>query len=151
MKKIIFVCLGNICRSPMAEMMMQNLIEQEGLSDQITVASRSTSTYEIGNPPHPGAIAELKDKKIPIIHHRAQQITRQDFDEADVIIGMDQQNIVNLQNMAPAADRNKIHLAYEALGQTKVIEDPWYDHKFDRTYQQLAEVLPAWLKILLNQ
>ncbi|WP_119318894.1 low molecular weight protein-tyrosine-phosphatase [Companilactobacillus formosensis] len=151
MKKIIFVCLGNICRSPMAEMMMNHLIEQKNLSDQITAVSRSTSTYEIGNPPHPGAIAELKDKKIPIINHRAQQITRQDFDEADVIIGMDQQNIVNLQKMAPLADKDKIRLAYEALGQTKVIEDPWYDHRFDRTYQQLAEVLPAWLKILMNQ
>jgi protein-tyrosine phosphatase len=64
---------------------------------------------------------------------------------------MDQQNIVNLQKMAPLADKDKIHLAYEALGQTKVIEDPWYDHRFDRTYQQLAEVLPAWLKILMNQ
>ena len=151
MKKIIFVCLGNICRSPMAEMMMKHLIEEKNLSDQITVASRSTSTYEIGNSPHPGAIAELKNKKIPIIDHHAQQITRQDFDEADVIIGMDQQNIVNLQKMAPLADKDKIHLAYEALGQTKVIEDPWYDHRFDRTYQQLAEVLPAWLKILMNQ
>ncbi|AKP04014.1 low molecular weight protein-tyrosine-phosphatase [Companilactobacillus pabuli] len=151
MKKIIFVCLGNICRSPMAEMMMKHLIEEKNLSDQITVASRSTSTYEIGNSPHPGAIAELKNKKIPIIDHHAQQITRQDFDEADVIIGMDQQNIVNLQNMAPSVDKDKIHLAYEALGQTKVIEDPWYDHKFGRTYKQLAEVLPVWLKTLLNQ
>jgi Protein-tyrosine-phosphatase len=62
MKKIIFVCLGNICRSPMAEMMMKHLIEEKNLSDQITVASRSTSTYEIGNSPHPGAIAELKIK-----------------------------------------------------------------------------------------
>ncbi|KRK97292.1 low molecular weight protein-tyrosine-phosphatase [Companilactobacillus futsaii] len=151
MKKVIFVCLGNICRSPMAEMMMRNFIEQKNLLDQISVSSRATSTYEIGNPPHPGAIAELKDKKIPIINHRAQQISRQDFDEADIIIGMDQQNIVDLKNMAPVADKDKIHLAYEVLGQTKIIEDPWYDHKFDRTYQQLAEVLPAWLKVLMDQ
>lgn len=151
MKKIIFVCLGNICRSPMAEMMMMNLIEQKGLSDEISVASRSTSTYEIGNPPHSGAIAELTENNIPIIKHRAQQITRHDFEEADLIIGMDQQNIVNLKKMAPITDKNKIHLAYEAIGQTKEVQDPWFDHQFDRTYRQLSELLPIWLKKLMNQ
>lgn len=151
MKRVIFVCLGNICRSPMAEMMMKNLISQKGLSDQIQVESRSTSTYEIGNTPHPGAIAELKRQNIPIIEHQAQQITTADFEAADLIIGMDRNNILDLKQMAPADAKEKIHLAFEALNQDAEVEDPWYDHKFDRTYQQLAKILPVWLDKIVKQ
>ena len=132
----------------MAEMMMKQLVDERGLDSAIKVESRATSTYEIGNAPHPGAIAELKKRNVPIIKHFAKQITTCDFDEADLIIGMDEQNITDLKQMAPIFDRDKIHLAYEALNSSAVIEDPWYDHKFDRTYRQLAEVLPIWLEEL---
>ncbi|WP_334332567.1 low molecular weight protein-tyrosine-phosphatase [Companilactobacillus sp. HBUAS59544] len=145
MKKIIFVCLGNICRSPMAEMMMRDLVAQRDLNQVIEVESRATSTYEIGNSPHPGAIAELRKENIPLVPHSAKQISQTDFDSAALIIGMDQQNISDLKAMAPEADRDKIHLAYEIMNKQKVIEDPWYDHKFDRTFHQLSEVLPLWL------
>lgn len=148
MKEIVFVCLGNICRSPMAEMMMKQLVDDQNLNSSIKVESRSTSTYEIGNAPHPGAIAELKKRNVPIIKHVAKQITAQDFDEADLIIGMDDQNIIDLKQMAPISDKDKIHMSYEALNSNAVIEDPWYDHKFNRTYHQLAEVLPIWLEEL---
>lgn len=148
MKEVIFVCLGNICRSPMAEMIMKELVSKQGLTDQIIVKSRATSTYEIGSGLHTGAIAELKKHNINIDDHQARQIGQQDFDEADLIIGMDHQNIVDLKRMAPEADVSKIHLAYESLDQDRVIEDPWYDHKFGRTYRQLNEVLPKWLEIL---
>lgn len=145
MKKIIFVCLGNICRSPMAEMMMRDLVTQRHLDQVIEVESRATSTYEIGNSPHPGAIAELKKENIPLVPHSAQQISQADFDSAYLIIGMDQQNISDLKAMSPEADGDKIHLAYEIMNKQKVIEDPWYDHKFARTFRQLSEVLPLWL------
>lgn len=148
MKTIIFVCLGNICRSPMAEMMMHELIIKAGLSDKIRVESRSTSTYEIGNAPHPGAIRELRKQNIPILPHQAQQISERDFDQADLVIGMDRQNVIDLKQMAPSADQEKIHLAYEALKKDADVQDPWYDHKFDRTYRQLQEVLPVWLQKL---
>lgn len=148
MKKIIFVCLGNICRSPMAEMIAHQLIAKEGLSDQIGVESRATSTYEIGNEPHPGAIAELKLRNVSIIQHQAKQITTLDFETADLIIGMDKQNIIDLRRMSPSGDQNKIHLAYESLNQDAEVQDPWYDHKFDRTYCQLAELIPAWVNKL---
>lgn len=150
MVKIIFVCLGNICRSPMAEMMFSNLVHQQGLDADFDISSMSTSTYEIGNPPHPGAIAELKKQHIPIIEHVGKQITTYDFENADVIIGMDDKNIENLKEMAPVGTEDKIHLAYDVMSVHKVIKDPWYDHRFDRTYQELSEVLPLWLKKLSN-
>lgn len=129
----------------MAEMMMRDLISKSRLNDDIIVESRATSNYEIGNPPHPGALSELKKHNILVHEHHSKQITRNDFDTADLIIGMDHQNIDDLKRNAPSADVNKIHLAFESVNKNKVIEDPWYDHKFDRTYRQLAEVLPKWL------
>lgn len=148
MKTVIFVCLGNICRSPMAEMMFKDLVQKVNLQDQFDISSMATSTYEIGNPPHPGAIAELVKEGVPVIDHVGAQISDDDFKRADVIIGMDEQNIIDLKRMAPVGTADKVKLAYDVLGVHKVIKDPWYDHKFDRTYNELSEVLPAWLKEL---
>jgi Protein-tyrosine-phosphatase len=148
MKKIIFVCLGNICRSPMAEMIMRQLVDQQGLTSEIEVQSRATSTYEIGNAPHPGAIAELKQQNVPLVDHQAKQITTNDFETADLIIGMDKQNIIDLKQMAPQSAQSKIHLAFSSVNKDAEVQDPWYDHKFNRTYRQLTELLPAWLEKL---
>lgn len=146
MKEIIFVCLGNICRSPMAEMMFDDLINKADLKSNINVESRSTSTYEIGNAPHSGAISELKRQNIPVIEHFAEQISDYDFRHADFIVGMDAQNIIDLKNMAPSGTEEKIFKAYDILDIDKEIEDPWFDHKFNRTFTQLEEVLPQWLE-----
>ncbi|WP_129044878.1 low molecular weight protein-tyrosine-phosphatase [Companilactobacillus metriopterae] len=143
MTKIIYVCLGNICRSPMAEMIMKEMVANRGLEDSFDISSRATSTYEIGNPPHEGAIAELKRQSISIISHKAKQITEQDIDSADLVIGMDYQNIEDLKEISSAGNIDKIKLAYNMIGEDKIIEDPWYDHKFDRTYNQLSEIIPA--------
>ena len=133
----------------MAEMMMKQLVAEAGLTDKVTVESRATSTYEIGNSPHPGAIRELQRQDVPVVEHFAKQITTTDFDNADLIVGMDRQNIIDLKELAPADDQNKIHLAYEVLNQDAEVQDPWYDHKFDRTYRQLLELLPLWLKEIM--
>lgn len=148
MKKIIFVCLGNICRSPMAEMIMRQLVDQQGLTSEIEVQSRATSTYEIGNAPHLGAIAELKRQNVPLVDHQAKQITTNDFETADLIIGMDKQNIIDLKQMAPQSAQSNIHLAFSSVNKDAEVQDPWYDHKFNRTYRQLTELLPAWLEKL---
>lgn len=148
MKKVIFVCLGNICRSPMAEMMFSDLVHRAGKDQFFQIASMATSNYEIGNAPHPGAIAELEKHQVPLIKHVGRQITADDIHDADVVIGMDEQNIVDLQNIAQKADQSKIKMAYDVLGVHQAIKDPWYDHRFDRTYAELSEVLPVWLKEL---
>ncbi|AKP66493.1 low molecular weight protein-tyrosine-phosphatase [Companilactobacillus ginsenosidimutans] len=148
MKKVIFVCLGNICRSPMAEMMFIDMVNKSGLNEQLDISSMATANYEIGNAPHPGAVAELRKQHIPIISHVAQQISSEDFETADAIIGMDDQNIVDLKKIAPSGTENKIHQAYDVMGIHKEIQDPWFDHKFDRTYTELSEVLPQWMKKL---
>lgn len=152
MRTVIFVCLGNICRSPMAEMMMAELIKEQGLENSVRVESRATSTYEIGNSPHPGAIKELRKNGIPILEHQAQQISTSDFEKADLIIGMDKQNVIDLKQMAPASEQAKIRMAYDVLNENQEVQDPWYDHKFDRTYRQLQKLLPVWLaKLTANE
>lgn len=153
MHNILFVCLGNICRSPMAAAIAQNEINQRHLTDQFTVRSVATSSEELGNPPHPGALAELHRHGLDASRHRSRPITSADFAWADLIITMDHQNVLNLQKMAPSpADRDKIHLCLDILPnrQGQAIDDPWYTHKFALTYAELALAIPAWLTAVHN-
>lgn len=144
---VLFVCLGNICRSPMAEAMFKQLVADEGLSAKIKVDSAGTSNEEEGNGPHPGADKTMRAHGLSTAGLISRPITRHDFEWADYIICMDNMNKYNLQRIAPATDRSKIHLAYEVIpGQEeKEIPDPWYTHRFEDTYASLAETLPRWL------
>jgi len=146
---ILFVCLGNICRSQMAETMFKQLIQHDDLQKQINVQSAGTSSYEEGNSPHPGAIAELAKHHLSMDGQISRPITQSDFEWADLIIGMDNQNILDLTKIAPKNAVSKIHLCLNILNNSnQEIADPWYDHRFDRTYNQLAESLPKWLEYI---
>lgn len=150
---VLFVCLGNICRSPMAEAMFRQLVDSAGLADQIHVDSAGTSDYEEGNGPHPGAIKIMRQHNLPTTGLISRPITKRDFDQADYIICMDDMNFADLRRMAPADDVNKVHLANEPVpGKAHTpIADPWYTHRFEDTYQSLATALPYWLAIMKKQ
>lgn len=147
MQNVLFVCLGNICRSPMAEAMFQQLINQANLQTNIQTESVATSNWEEGNPPHPGAQHILAEHGLSIANHRSRPITTADYEQADWIITMDRQNVANLRELLPTNQHHKIHLAYDIIPAEvgKEIPDPWYSHNFALTYRQLAEVLPLWL------
>lgn len=152
MQHVLFVCLGNICRSPMAEAIFNQLIADRQLTDQFAVASVATSPEEAGNHPHPGALKTMQAHGLDASQHRSRPITAEDFDWADIIITMDHSNVRNLQRLAPsAADRDKVKLCLDILPgrEGQAIDDPWYTHKFELTYQELAEALPAWLDTLI--
>lgn len=139
MIKILFVCHGNICRSTMAESVMSYMVAQHGLSSVIQVASAATSREEIGNPPHHGTVRKLRETGIPVIPHRAVQMTRKDYEIYDYIIGMDEWNIRNMQRITGGDPEGKYHKLLEFTGSGRDIADPWYTGNFDETYEDIVE------------
>lgn len=138
MKKIIFVCLGNICRSPMAEFVMKSI------TDLHHIESRATSSWEHGNPIYPGTQKIFKQHNIPYDQTKtSQQISQTDFEEFDVIIGMDSNNVRDLRKMAPAHAQDKIFQFAE-----KSVPDPWYTGDFQETYRLVKQGCQDWLEKL---
>lgn len=138
MKQIVFVCLGNICRSPMAEFVMKNL------TDQYRVESRATSNWELGNPIHQGTQKIFQKHQIPYdLTKTSLQIKDKDFYDFDLILGMDESNVADLKQMAPAGTEHKIHLFA-----SESVPDPWYTGDFDDTYRRVLAGCEAWLEQL---
>ncbi|KRK75903.1 protein-tyrosine-phosphatase [Levilactobacillus namurensis DSM 19117] len=137
----------------MAEAIAQKEIDQNGLQRQFAVQSVATSPEEEGNHPHPGALKTMRQHGLDASAHRSRPITPADFAWADTIITMDHANVANLQRLAPTpADAAKIKLCLDILPgrQGQAIDDPWYTHKFELTYQELAAAIPAWLQALAH-
>ena len=149
MIKILFICHGNICRSTMAQCMLQQKVKERAMPDRFIIDSRATSTEEIGNPPHPGAVRKLKEKGIPVIPHRASQITWQDYEDFDYIIGMDSWNIRNLHRMLHGDPDGKVYKMLTFAGSDRDIADPWYTHDFEATYRDLEEGCEAFLETVI--
>lgn len=132
-KRILFVCHGNICRSPMAEYVMKYLVEQAQLTDQYMIASAATSTEEIGNPVYPPARRKLAEHGISCNGHAARQMTRADYQRYDLLIGMDSANLRNMTRIAGGDPEGKIRpLLYD-----KDVADPWYTGNFEATWQDV--------------
>ncbi|MBP3452969.1 MAG: low molecular weight phosphotyrosine protein phosphatase [Clostridia bacterium] len=139
MKKILFICHGNICRSPMAEMIMKHLVRERGLEGQFSIASAATSTEEIGNPVYPPARAELARQGIPVEKRGARQLTRRDYADYDLLIGMDNANIRNMHRMLGGDPEGKIHRLMDFTDRPGEVSDPWYSDRFDIAYRDIRE------------
>lgn len=135
MIKILFVCYGNICRSPMAEFVMKNKVEAAGLADKIYVESAATSTDQIGEPVYPDTREILARHGIECVGKTARQMTRADYGKFDYLIGMDSQNIRNMHKIVGKDPENKIRLLLDFTDKPGDIDDPWYHRDFDATYE----------------
>ena len=140
MVRILFVCHGNICRSPMAECVMKDLVRQKGLTGEYEIASAATSREEIGNPVYPPARRKLAEHGISCAGHAARQMTRRDYDYFDLILGMDHANIRNIQRIAGGDPDRKISLLLDHAGrQGQEVADPWYTDDFDAAWNDILE------------
>lgn len=154
--RILFVCHGNICRSPMAEFIMKDLVKKAGLEDQFYIASAATSTEEIyngvGNPVYPPARAKLKSHGIDCSGKRAVQVTRKDYDKYDYIICMDHNNLRNLRRIFGQDKDGKISLLLDYAGRKgESIADPWYTEDFDTVYDDILEGCKGLLEHIMNE
>lgn len=147
MKRIMFVCLGNVCRSPMAEMVFRDLVQKAGLEDRFEIASAATSSWELGNPPHHGTQAELRKHGISCGKKRAVRLKASDYDHYDLFLGMDRENIRDMQRLFSGDPENKVHLLKEYIGGGEV-DDPWYTGDFHTTWLDVSASCEALLDSL---
>lgn len=150
MIKLLFICLGNICRSTMAESVMTYLVKQKNLEHLFYISSAATSREEIGNPPHYGTVNKLRQVGIPVIPHRAVQMTKQDYDQYDYLIGMDTANIRNMTRIAGGDPEGKIYKLLSFAGSGRDVADPWYTGDFDATYRDVTAGCEGLLNYLLE-
>ncbi|MDO4633882.1 MAG: low molecular weight protein-tyrosine-phosphatase [Eubacteriales bacterium] len=151
MIRVLFVCHGNICRSTLCESLFTHLVNERGLSDLFEIDSAATSTEEIGNSPHHGTVKKLRAMNVPLVPHRARQVTWKDYEHYDYIIGMDTWNIRNLNRMLKGDPQQKIYKLLTFAGSSRDIADPWYTGDFDATYEDSYEGCTALLEHLLEQ
>ena len=150
-KRIIFVCHGNICRSPMAEFIFKDKIRSRGLNEQFYVESAAVSTEEIGNSIYPPAKRCLNAHGIPFDTSKtARQITRADYDRFDLIICMDRMNLRWLKYIIPNDPAGKVRLMMSYAGQDRDVADPWYTGDFDSTYSDVTEGCQALLNTIIS-
>ena len=149
MIKILFVCHGNICRSTMSQFLFQDMVNRRGLQDEFYIDSAGTSREELGNGPHYGTVRKLREAGVPILDHRARQMTRQDYDRYDYLIGMDSANIRNINRIAGGDPQGKVYKLLEFAGDRGDIADPWYSGNFEDTYRDVKKGCEALLKKFL--
>ena len=148
MTKILFVCHGNICRSPMAEFIMKKLVKEAGLEKQFLIESAATSTEEIGNPVHYGTRQVLRKYNIDCSKKRAVQITKKDYAAYDLIIGMDSYNLRNMKRIFGEDKNNKLSLLLDYTDSPRDVADPWYTGDFGATESDVLAGCSGLLKTL---
>ena len=152
MKRILFICHGNICRSPMAEFVMKDLAQKAGLASQFHIESAATSREEIGNPVYPPARRKLAEHGISCEGHAARQLRNRDYEEYDLLIGMDKANLHNMFRICGGDFNDKMHLLMEYVGRPEQeVADPWYTDDFDTTWRDVLEGCQGLLDDLLEK
>ena len=139
MIRILFVCHGNICRSPMAEYVMKDLVKKAGVSDRFLIDSAATSREEIGNPVHPGTRQKLRQEGVACGDHRARRMEKADYDKYDYLIGMETWNIKNMLRITGGDPDKKISRLLDFSQHPRDIADPWYTGNFDETFEDVME------------
>ncbi len=148
MIKVLAICHGNICRSPMCEFILKDMVRKKGLEDEFYIESCATSTEEIGRSLHPGAKRKLDEMEIPNERRRARQLTRQDYDKFDYLLCMDEWNVRNIMRIIKKDPKDKVHMLLEYAGERREIADPWYTGNFDETYEDLIKGCVGFLHSL---
>ena len=139
MNRILFLCHGNICRSPMAEFIMKDLVKKAGLEQSIQIESAATSTEEIGNPVYPPARRKLSEHGIDCSGKRARQLLNSDYEKYDLLIGMDQANLRSMYRICGGDFADKMHLLMDFTNRPGEVADPWYTDDFDTTWRDVEE------------
>ena len=143
--RVLFVCHGNICRSPMAEMIFKHLLRQRGLMACFEVASAATSTEEIGNPVYPPARRELAAHGVPVEKRGARQVAKRDYEYYDLIIGMDNANIRNIHRICGGDPAGKVSRLLDHTDSPGEVADPWYSGEFETTWEEVNSGCQALL------
>ena len=150
MIKILFICHGNICRSPMAEFVMKHMVEQAGLTEHFQIASAATSTEEIGSPVYPPARRKLAEHGIGCAGKTARQLRREDYGLYDYLVGMDSANLRNMRRICGGDPEGKITLLLDHTDHPRDVADPWYTGDFEQTWQDVNEGCRGLLNAIQN-
>ena len=148
MIKILFICHGNICRSPMAEFLMKELVRQDGRAEAFCIASAATSAEELGNPVYPPVRRKLAEHGIDCTGKTARQLTRRDYEDWDLLIGMDEENMAGMRRLFGGDPEGKLHRLLEYAGLNQDVADPWYTRDFDAAWQDVTVGCTALLNRL---
>lgn len=151
MIKILFICHGNICRSTMAEFIMKDMVKKAGAESDFWIESAATTDDEIGNPVYPNARAKLAEHGISCAGKTARQMTKQDYERFDLIIGMDQENWHDMHRICGGDPDGKISLLLDVTGKRRDVADPWYTRDFEATWLDLNEGCACLLQKLLEE
>ena len=148
MIKVLFVCHGNICRSPMAEFVMKDLVRKAGLENRFLIASKAARRDELGNDTHYGTKAKLRQMGVPFAKRRATLLDRSDYDAYDYLIGMDEENMRDMLRLFGGDPNGKIYKLLRFADEDRDVADPWYTGNFDETYEDVLKGCTALLRMI---
>ena len=150
MINVMFVCLGNICRSPMAEFVFKDYVKKMGKENEFYIESSGTSNEEFGNPVHYGTVRKLNDEGIRMTERTARKLTKEDYEKFDYILGMEERNVYSIYGIVGNDRAGKVARLLDYSSKPRDIADPWYTGNFDKTYTDIVEGVEAFYEYLVD-